>query len=473
MSKIILPVFNDAHIHLWKVGDLLTYMLDLRGVQSIAELQDNIADFARRNPDNEWILARGFNEANFSDGKMPTRQDLDKVLNNKPLQVIRTCAHIAVLNTKAMELCQITRQTIVPEGGEIRLDNHGDPNGILTETALGLAKRKIPPYNATQYRKMILAAQNELLSYGIGAATDPAVHPELMEVYKAMDKAGELKIRVNAIPIMVPDGAIEASPLPEHYDSSFLKVNTVKLFSDGGLSGKTASLKHFYKNTTEQGVLRLEKEFFKKVALNAQNAGFMVATHAIGDAAIELVLQVYEAIAPKNNQGLRHRIEHLCLPELSHLYRMKELGVSSVTQPVFLYELGQNYRNYLPDYYLENVLPFRSMIDSGINVAFSSDAPVVKNYNPLLGIQNAVTRRDAQGELIAKYQSISVLEAIRAYTHGGACAQNTEHELKMQVENKTDYIVLDKNPSEVNADEIAKIKVLETWIDGKLSYRAS
>jgi hypothetical protein len=399
---------------------------------------------------------------------MPTRHDLDKVLKDRPLHVIRTCAHIAVLNTKALEICGISKHTTVPSGGEIRLDANGEPNGVLSETALGLAKRKIPAYSFEQYRRMILAAQEEFLSYGIGAATDPAVHPELLEVYKAMDRAGALKIRINAIPILVPVGANEALPIPEIYESDYLKVNTVKLFSDGGLSGKTAAIKHFYKNTQEQGVLRLEYDFFKKTAQKAQDEGFMIATHAIGDAAIDLVLKVYEDISSSNKSGLKHRIEHLCLPELSHLYRMKALGVSSVTQPIFLYELGQNYRNYLPDYYLDNVLPFRSMMDAGINVAFSSDAPVVKNFNPLLGIQNAVTRKDAQGEFIAKYQQITVNEAIHAFTVGGALAQNdnfTERE-------KTDFIILDKNPNDVPNDEIHQIKVLETWVNGKCEFKA-
>jgi predicted amidohydrolase YtcJ len=366
-----------------------------------------------------------------------------------------------------MEICNITKATQVPLGGEIRLNKNGEPNGILSETALGLAKQKMPQYSAAQYRRMILAAQEEFLKYGIGAATDPAVHPELMEVYKAMDAADELKIRINAIPILVPDGATQTLPLPELYQSNYLTINTVKFFSDGGLSGKTAAIKHFYKNTKEQGVLRLEYDFFKKAALEAQNAGFMIATHAIGDAAIDLVLDVYENISKYNHQGLRHRIEHLCLPELSHLVQMKNLGVSSVTQPVFLYELGQNYRNYLPDYYLNNVLPFRSMIDAGVNVAFSSDAPVVKNYNPWISIQAAVTRRDAQGEIIAKYQKISTLEAINAFTDGGATAQDSP----LDSQKSSDFIIVDQNPYEVADDKLSEIKVLETWVDGRLQFK--
>ena len=117
-GRTMMPAFNDAHIHIWKVGDLLTYMLDLRGVRSREEMLDKISDFAVKNPENAWILARGFNEATFDDRQMPTRHDLDKVSKTRPIQVIRTCAHIAVLNSKALEICNINRLTKSPDGGE-------------------------------------------------------------------------------------------------------------------------------------------------------------------------------------------------------------------------------------------------------------------------------------------------------------------------------------------------------------------
>jgi predicted amidohydrolase YtcJ len=119
-GQTLMPAFNDAHIHIWKVGDLLTFMLDLRGVKNLAEMQAKIADFATKNPKNAWILARGFNEANFPDGKMPSRFDLDAVVSDRPCYVIRTCAHVAVLNSNALEICGINNETAVPNGGEIR-----------------------------------------------------------------------------------------------------------------------------------------------------------------------------------------------------------------------------------------------------------------------------------------------------------------------------------------------------------------
>ncbi len=467
-GKTLMPAFTDAHIHLWKVGDLLTYMLDLRGVRSREEMVDKLADFARKNPQNPWILARGFNEALFEDRQIPTRYDLDKVGDQRPVHVIRTCAHIAVLNSIAMEKCQINAQTLVPIGGEIRKDTQGIPNGILSETALGLAKKHLPEPSPAAYRNMVLAAQDALLNAGIAVATDPAVHPELLEVYKQMDRDGELKIRLNAVPIRVPDGADEALPLPELYESDFLKIDTVKFFSDGGLSGKTAALSNYYRNSTDQGVLRLEHDFFLASALEAQQAGFRVATHAIGGRAIDMVLSVYDTLNHQNERGLKHRIEHLGLPTSAHLAQMRDQGIHCVTQAIFLYELGSNFRMYLDDDDLERVYPFRSVLEAGINLAFSSDAPVVKDFNPWMGIQNAVLRTDREGIVIGAEQTIGIDEAIAAYTTGAAAA-NGDNALSgtLSPGYRADFIILNASPFEVPPQDISKIKVIETWVNGK------
>ena len=471
----LMPAFNDAHIHIWKVGDLLTYMLDLRGVKSMGEMLEKIADYAAKHPNNPWILARGFNEIYFRDGQFPTRYDLDKAVSDRPCHVIRTCAHIVVMNTKALEICGIDKETPVPNGGEIRLDKDGTPSGILTETALGLAKKHLPANTPDRYRDMIRAAQDAFLKVGIGSATDPAVPPDLLEVYRAMEKAGELKVRINAVPILVPDGDTFPLSIPERYESDFLTINTVKFFSDGGLSSKTAALKHHYKNSREKGVLRLEFDSFKTIAAKAQAAGFRIATHAIGDQAIELVLQVYESIAHENtSKKLRHRIEHLGMPELSHLVRMRKLGIHCVSQPIFLYELGENFRNSLPESYLNNIYPYRSILDSGVNLAFSSDAPVVKDFNPLMGIRNAIERKDRTGASIAPDQGIAIAEALKAYTHGAALANGTlAKKGTLGIGKYADFVILDRNPLEIAlgdsngvGEELTDIRVLETWVGG-------
>jgi len=470
-GKTLLPAFTDAHIHLWKVGDLLTFMLDLRGVNSVSEMRAKLTDFAQKNPQNPWILARGFNEARFSDGQMPNRDDLDAAVPDRPVYVIRTCAHIAVLNSLALSTCGIDRLTTAPEGGEIRKNLSGLPSGVLTETALGLVRPHLPEYAAAAYKKMILAAQDALLRCGIACATDPAVHPELLEVYRQMERDQALLIRVVAIPIRVPDGDDQPLPLPQLFASDFLKIDTVKFFSDGGLSGKTAAVYKPYLNSQAHGTLRLNFGFFLTCAKEAQAAGFRIATHAIGDAAIDLVLDVYEAIAPENTRQLRHRIEHLGLPDAVQLARMHALKAFCVTQPVFLYELGPNFRQYLPAFYLNEVYPYRSVLDAGVSLAFSSDAPVVRDFNPLMGIQNAVERLDLTGAAIGPHQKITTEEALRAYTLGAAEANGDQaFSGSLSPGKQANLVILNQNPLKTAMHQIANIEVMETWVKGVRRY---
>ena len=443
-GKTLLPGFHDPHIHLWKVGDLLTYMLDLRGVTSIAEMQDRLREFAARHPDRPWILARGFNEANLAEGRMPDRYDLDRAVPDRPCYVIRTCAHIAVVNSMVFSLLPSLE---APAGGEVHRDKQGKATGVFTENALGLITRLIPPHPATAYREMILAAQDALLEKGITSATDPGVMPDLLAVYRKMEADGELKIRINAMPIMVPDGSSKPLPLQEQYHSDFLHIDTVKFFADGGLSGKTAAVKQAYKNGGGKGVMRLESHFFLNLAQKAQAAGWRIATHAIGDAAIDQVLAVYAELDRNNPQGLRHRIEHLGMPHPEHLNRMRELGTFCVSQPIFLFELGLNFRRYLPNFYLNRVFPYRSVLDAGVGLAFSSDAPVVKDFNPLMGVQSAVERLDLRGNEIGATEKITLVEALRAYTLGAAEVEGTDAvNGSLEVGKWADVVVLEESP---------------------------
>ena len=465
-GSTVLPGFIDAHIHIWKVGNLKTFLLDLRGVSSIEELQDKLSDFVKRNPGKGWLQARGFNEANMKEGRMPTKDDLDKVTTERPLWVIRTCAHIGVANSKAIEQSNVTAQTHIPTGGEMRLGNDGKPNGIFTETALGVITNNIPSYSAEDYALMIQAAEEEMLSYGITSATDPAVMPDLLECYHQLERENKLRIRVNALPIRVPDGSDDILPVPEKYFSDKLAVNTVKFFADGGLSGMTAAMTKPYKNSLSTGVLRLTEDFFYPIAGEAAEKGFGIATHAIGDKAIDVVLNVYEEIKNKNS-NIHLRIEHLGLPSANHLQRMKAMNVHCVSQSIFLKELGKNFEMYLEEERLNRTYPYRSVLNAGINLSLSSDAPVVKDFNPITGIKAALHRKDIAGNILGADEKISLQEAIYAYTMGSAKANGTAHfNGSIEPGKKADFIVLNKKLE----DDVEGVKVLQTYIDGKLQF---
>jgi predicted amidohydrolase YtcJ len=468
-NKTVLPGFIDAHIHIWKVGNLKTFLLDLRGVSSIEEMQNRLSDFIKRNPGNGWIQARGFNEANMKEQRLPTKDDLDKITTVRPLWIIRTCAHIGIANSKAIELSKVTAQTHIPAGGEMRLGNDGKPNGIFTETALGLITNNIPAYSNEDYALMIKAAEDELLSYGITSATDPAVMPDLLECYHQLERENKLRIRVNALPIRVPDGSGNILPIPQIFHSTKLDVNIVKFFADGGLSGMTAAMHKPYKNSTSTGVLRLTEPFFYPLAAEAAAKGFGIATHAIGDKAIDVVLNVYEKIR-REYKDIILRIEHLGLPSAVHLQKMKALNTHCVSQSIFLKELGKNFALYLEEERLHRCYPYRSMLNAGINLSLSSDAPVVKDFNPITGIKAAMFRKDNDGNTLGADEKISLPEAMYAYTMGGAKANGSEGSNgSIEVGKKADFILLNKKLNDTLTED-EEIHVTATYINGEQAY---
>ncbi|HVX51492.1 MAG TPA: amidohydrolase [Chitinophagaceae bacterium] len=464
-GKTILPGFIDAHIHIWKVGNLKTFLLDLRGISSIEEMQDKLSDFIRQNPGGGWIQARGFNEAGMKEKRLPDRADLDKITATRPLWVIRTCAHIGIANTKAMQLAGISAGMHIPAGGEMRIDAGGAPNGIFTETALGLVANAIPPYSPADYERMIISAEEEMLRYGITSATDPAVMPGLLSCYLAMEQQNKLRVRVNAFPVRVPDGSEEILPLPSLYHSGRLSVNTVKFFADGGLSGMTAAMNKPYKNSLSHGILRLREDFFYSAAKEAADKGFCIATHAIGDKAIDVVLNVYKALFEGGKTGMR--IEHLGLPNAEHLQSMQAMNVHCVSQSIFLKELGKNFEMYLEQERLSRCYPYRSILDAGVNLALSSDAPVVKDFNPFTGIKSAIFRRTSEGGIIGPTEKISLHEAIHAYTMGAAKANGNPGETgSIEAGKHADFIILNKTLGH-SIQEDEQLSVLATWINGE------
>ncbi len=470
----LLPGFNDAHVHIWKLGLLLTVQVDARGAAApnIPAIIAAFADRARTTPPDAWLTGRGYNEAELPEGRHLTRNDLDAASRIHPIALTRTCGHMLVANSYALELAGITRETPDPPGGVIVRDEYGKPTGLLQETAQGLVTRVIPDYDDATMARAIQAANQHQLALGITSATDPLLTPLHLRVYRQLEREGGLALRVNGLPIRRPDGGAETLPLPERFVSNFLRVDGVKFFADGGLSGATAAISQPYKVTGTQGVLRFEDDELFELMWEAHDAGFRIATHAIGDVAIEQVLTTYERLhARKPNTSLRHRIEHLGLPSAGQLARARALDVIAVPQTIFIYALGGTFRRYLPDDYFPRCYPVRAMLDTGLTVALSSDAPVVADDNPLLGIKAALDRLDSSDQSIAPEQAISAREAVYAYTMGGAIASGDNANRGSLTPGKwADMVLLDADPLAVGPDELPEITVVMTWVGGKVVW---
>lgn len=471
-GRTLVPGFNDAHAHVWKIGHLLTTMLDLRRTTSIAAIVDDVRRFGARLPEDRWLLGRGYNEAALDERRPPTRHDLDRASPGRPVVLTRTCGHIYAANSAALARAGITAATDAPAGGVIERDDRGEPTGLLHETAMGLINRAMPPFTADDYEAMIVAALRHQLSLGITSSSDCGVSPQLLAVYRSLDAKGSLPSRVNVMPLRRVDGIAAPVPLPERYRSDMLRVDTVKFLADGGLSGATAALSVNYRHAPVKGVLRFDREELAGLAREAQDAGWRIATHAIGDAAIDQVLDIYEGLgAPP--RGLAHRIEHFGLPAAGQLARASRLGLIAAPQTIFIYSLGPNFRAYLPEELLPRTYPIRAMLDAGIRVALSSDAPVVEDDNPLVGIMAAITRRDREGHLIAPEQRITIGQALAGYTLGGAIASGDDaNRGSIEAGKWADLAVLSKNPRNTPPEALPEIRVDMTLVAGRVVYEA-
>jgi hypothetical protein len=298
------------------------------------------------------------------------------------------------------------------------------------------------------------------------------VIPELLEVYRDMDRRGDLPARMLVMPLRRVDGRPDPVPLPEKHHSEMLRVDTIKFLADGGLSGATAALSIPYRHADTKGTLRFEKEELRTLCQETHQKGWRIATHAIGDVAIDLMLEIYESLGA-HPHGWKHRIEHFGLPCWEQLQRAAKIGVISVPQTIFIYALGGNFLEMVPDAFLPRTYPIRNMLDAGLTIALSSDAPVVEDDNPLVGMYAAVTRRTREGKVISPEQGITAREALYGYTMGGAIAAGDEHVRGSITPGKwADLAVLSDDPLAVEADRLPEIKVEMTFLGGAKVYEA-
>ena len=449
-GETVFPGFHDAHVHVWKVGQLLTDLLDLRGVGSLEGLKGLLEERDRLLPPGAWLLGRGWNEALL--GAWPTRAFLDQVLPHRPVVLTRTCAHIHVANTRALEAAGIGPDTPNPPGGEIRYRE-----GLLLERAFGFLEKAMPRRTVEDYQRYVLAGARHLLAHGITSALEPGADPLLLEAYRRLDQEGRLPLRVSVLGVVRPDGEEAAYPLPEPYRSERLVIAGVKFFADGGLSGASAAVSRPYREVGGKGVLRLGAEELFELALPAHERGLFIATHAIGDVAILEVLKAYEKLYQAKPLPLRHRLEHFGLPGPKALALARALGVWVVPQPIFLEELRENFLRYLPEAFLPWCYQFARMERAGLALAFSSDAPVVREVSPLKGALAAGRPQMGRG--------IPLERALFYYTRPEVSALPPA---RLWPGERADLVVFDRDPLE----HPEEARVVRVEVDGVAVFTA-
>lgn len=480
-GKTVLPGFIESHAHPTDYG-LNLLELDCRPSEtpSIEDILKKVKETADRLPAEQWIRGWGWDDSRMIEKRYPTRWDLDKVAPNHPVILERTCKHMAVCNSKALEISGIHEATPSPDGGYIERDAEtGELTGLVQEKAQGMVA--VPKYSIEDMIKGMELAQKDFAKWGVTTIHDMALQKDYFRAYQEMNQKNKLQVRVRpwfwAIDQNGYQGCFDevlALGIQSGFGDDMLKIQGMKFMLDGSIGGKTAAVEEPYENDDSLGILYDHVEHFSPYVKKAIEAGLRVAIHGIGERAIEVAVTAFERAGESIDiKQMRNRIEHCGLPTDNHLKRMKELNLIAASSIGFIYYLGDSYIKNLGVERVKRVYPHKTFQKYGIVAPGNSDLPVTGG-NPWTGIYAAVTRKTITGQVVDEEQNISVHDAIKAYTTDAAFSSGEENLLGViKPSAKADLIVVSENPYEVDVEKLLDIQVERTFLNGEVIYSQS
>jgi len=489
-GKTVVPGFNDSHMH------LLWYALsleeaDLNACTGIDQLIGTVKDFIEREnvPKGAWVQGRGWNETFFKEKRLPSRDDLDKISQKHPIVLTRTCGHLCVVNTKALKIAGIYENPPEIKKGSIDKDEKEIPTGILREDAESIIYNMIPKIGKDKIKKLILKAESDFLKAGLTSVqTDDFKafndgFKDVLDAYFELDNQKQLLIRVNE-QMLLPTMEELKSFLKMGYKSGdgseFFKIGPLKLLSDGSLGGRTAALSQAYEDDRDnKGILIYSQEELDNMVEMAYTNGLQVAIHAIGDRAMDMVIQSYKKVLKKHpKKEPRLRIIHAQVTTKSLINKFKEYNIIADIQPAFVCSDLSIAEARLGKKRAKWTYNWKTLLDKGIHVGAGSDCPTgsdcPESFNPLLGIYAAVTRKNLKGypeEGWLPEQKITVEEALYIFTMGSAYS-SFEEDIKGSITpgKLADIVVLSQDIFHIQPDSIKDVRVERTIVGGKILY---
>jgi predicted amidohydrolase YtcJ len=430
-GRTVVPGFNDCHMHILPYGlDLAQADLSVAaGVTDVPSLVAALKRWCEANPNSEWALGNRYDQNAFPGAAHPTRQELDAAFPDRPVFVMQTSKHAGAANSVALKLAGISRNTPDPEGGEIARDAAGEPTGVLLESAVGLVTRRIPKPDRAGMVAAIRRANDALVQAGITSASDLNTGWFDMETeigcYRQAAEEGA-PVRTTLFPHAPKFGGPDSITDRETFEAAHfrtgdnVRLGPIKLFSDGALTVRTAALREPYVDGAGSGMLLHPPEELRAYIHAAHAKGWQIAVHAIGDRAIDLVLECYASAQKRHPRpGCRHRIEHAMLVDDNLIRRFAWQEVIPVVQPEFVARLGDAYILGLGRERADRLNPNAAMQLAGLPVPFSSDCPIVPGA-PLDGIRAACRRTTRKGTVLGSEECISAEDGLRNYTHWAA-----------------------------------------------------
>ncbi len=487
-AKSVLPGFVDCHMHAIMLADFATQISVLPPkIYSIEDLKQEIKRVRMEQEEGQWIFGWGYDEGKLAENRAPNKFDLDEACSDSPVLMQRSCTHIWAVNSKALELAGITRDTPDPAGGKIGRTESGEPDGILYENATGLVQKLLPKKNVEDMADDLVNLGNILVSQGVTTVTDMGedVCDHYDEIYQlAVEKGFKNKVAAYVSWRFVDRcGETVVTESDNFHGNGQIRTAGVKLIGDGSVSGRTAWCDVPYLSADgresdgdkEYGMPVCTEEEILRAKRFCQENKCQLSIHCMGaraiDRAVDLTWETEPWMADDRIPSVR--LEHVAMPSKQAIERSVKAGIAWATQPIFLYSEIESYqKNMQPERVGENY-NLADWIEAGVKFAFSTDAPATSwatPSEPFANLKGAVTRKAWNGMDTGQRHKVDVETAIKLYTReAGMVAGFTDIGI-LKEGYAADFIVLDRDVLGLKAEEIDQVKVEQTWIDGKRVY---
>jgi predicted amidohydrolase YtcJ len=483
-GHFVMPGFNDAHLHLDDAGTM-KLSVDLTGVKSLDDLRARIDKKVGESKAGDWILGSGWDETLWPVKVTPTRWDLDEVSAGHPVFLVRIDGHIAVANTRALQLGSITLASRDPQGGHIDRNENGEPTGILRETAQEAVLGVVPKPTHQLRREGLELALADLAEHGVTSAQDYSPNWENFQIYEELEKEGRLTARITEW-LPFDDSLEELDRKRESHPQYDLMLHTgmLKGFMDGSLGSHTAAMLEPYADDPKNsGLPRYEAATLNELTKERVLAGFQIGFHAIGDKGVQMALDAFAEAekaareahvrAPNGGDEFRLRIEHAQVTTPAQIAKFKELKIIASMQPSHLLSDIRWAQDRLGPQRAATSYAWLAFLNKGVTLAFGTDYPV-EPVSPFRGLYAAIMRRSEDGK--QEYfpaQRLTMDQAITAYTAGSAFAEYEEKEKGKIVPGMlADFVVLDRDVTASSPEKLLGTKVLRTVLGGKTVYEA-
>ena len=481
-GKTLVPGFIDAHGHFpgsgLKVVQVDLYSPPIGVTQNISDIISVLSTKASSTSEGDWVIGFGYDDTLLAEKRHPNRQDLDLVSSKHPIIILHSSGHLGSVNSLALVALNIDRSTSDPDGGVIQRDINGEPTGVMEETALDIflpiveAERSI-----FDMLNMTYSASQEYISVGVTTAQNGKAEKLYIDALGMGAKLRVLPLRVVVWPdVKVGREMLAGNYNPQNYNSEFFSVGAIKMVADGSIQGYTGYLREPYytpyKDDPEyRGYPRTDLETLTEDATNFYQAGYQVAIHGNGDAAIDDIIHaVSEAQSLYPNDDARTIVVHAQMAQDEQLDSMKTLGMAPSFFSLHTYYWGDRHRDiFMGEERAMRMSPAKSALDRGLQFTIHSDTPVVP-MDPMLLVWSAVNRVSYLGNQIGEAQKISPIDALRSITIDAAWQMFLEdHRGSIEVGKVADLVMLDSSPL-INPQGIKDIEVLQTFVNGRSVY---